>query len=116
MDIRRPPLAGGAFRWLDRSESLSAVYHFGACRSAGGVKGGARPTIGLLAVHSSRPCGEPARRDSGIHGRSSVALCVTGGRGERERDEWGECGDDRGIDFVVRGARVSIFKRSKRGG
>lgn len=49
-----------------------------------------------------------------------MALCVTGGRGERELErggrEWGECGDERGIDLVVRGARVSILKGSNRGG
>lgn len=120
MDIRRPPLAGGALRWLGRSESLSRVYHLGAWRSPGGVKGGARPTTGLFAPCSSLPCGEPARKESGNHVRPSMALCVTGGRGERELErggrEWGECGDERGIDLVVRGARVSILKGSNRGG
>lgn len=41
MEMRRPPLAGGALRWLGRSKSLSREYHIGGVRSGGGVKGGA---------------------------------------------------------------------------
>lgn len=60
MDMRRPPLAGGALRWCGRSGSLSRGCHFGPGRSRGGANGRAGLTGGLVLRSPLIPCGEPA--------------------------------------------------------